>query len=51
MLGVQPGHGRGRQRGISDGTYFGKLILHVLSVNMDIDVKKVSMYFVWAFYF
>lgn len=35
---------------MSDGTYSGKLILHVPSVNTGTGAKKVSMYFVWAFY-
>lgn len=35
---------------MSDGTYSGKLILHVPSVNTDTGAKRVSMYFVWAFY-
>lgn len=50
MLGAQTAHGRGRQSSMSDGTYSGKLILHVPSVNTDTGAKKVSMYFVWAFY-
>lgn len=50
VLGVQSGHGRGRQCSISDGTYSGKLVLHVPNVNTDAGVKKVSVYFVWAFY-